>query len=562
MLTTLTIRNIALIAAEELNLSAGFHALTGETGAGKSLLLDALGLALGARAESGLVRHGEASADVTAHVVPAHTPALQQVLEEHGLAREEGGLTLRRHIKREGPSKAWVNGTPVPVAVLAELAEHVVDVQAQHAHHALLQPTQQRDMADALAGLMPLRSQTAHAHTEWQRAHQQAEEAAARLHQAQAEAETVARWRAELDELAYQEGEEITLAAQRTRLQHFTQLHASMVQADEALSNPTSGSVATLRAAARAVAQAAKIDETLAPLATQLESARNEVEDAAHTTARALGGLESEGRLEQIDDRLHALKAAARKHLCTITELGAKQAEYAAHSSQQGAREEAAHSAAQAAMAARQAFMACCTQLTQARQQAATTWGPVLTHAVRALHLPHAELSLALHPLPAGQEGPHGAEMVEIMFAANTGHPAQGLGKVASGGELSRVLLALKSVLYQGLPAQTVVLDEIDTGLSGAAASAVGQAMARLAEKHQVLAITHHPQVAACAGHHWRITKATQGGSTHTAVVALQGPARLEELARLLSGNAITPQARAAAQALLAESQPHAEAAA
>lgn len=550
MLTHLAISNIALISRLAVDFAAGFTALTGETGAGKSLLMDALGLALGTRADPALIRHGEATAEVTATFAPNLSPALAAALEEQGLALEDGQLTLRRQLKREGAaSKAWVNGTPVAASVLAGLAACLVDIHAQHGQQALLVPARQRDTFDALAGLQPQRAAVAQTHAAWQAALAHQQTLAAQCAQAHAEAGELTRQREHLTELNYQPGEEETLANQRQKLLNFTQLQQMLTAADDALS--TEGATLTsLRAATRHLAAAAQFDAALQPLATRLETNLTDLSDAAHDIARAAGGLEAEGNLETIDDRLHALKAAARRHRATVEQLPEILATLTAQTINLGSLEATLHEAEKAEAAAHAAFTAACAQLTAARLQAAATITPQLQAALKNLHLPHATLTVAQTPAPPSASG---AETIEFLLSANPGSPAQPIAKVASGGELSRLMLALKQVLYQGLPAQTVVFDEIDTGLSGAAAAAVGRAMAQIGEYHQVLAITHHPQVAAHAAHHATIAKQVAGGTTTTAITTLENEPRIEELARLLSGNAVTGAAREAAKSLLAE---------
>jgi DNA repair protein RecN (Recombination protein N) len=293
----------------------------------------------------------------------------------------------------------------------------------------------------------------------------------------------------------------------------------------------------------------------LAPLAAQLQEALTLAEDAAHSVARQAAVGEGEGNLEALDDRLHALKTAARRMGCSVPELATQQAELAAQVQENSGLTAAAAQAAQVAAAAQAQFQAACRALSQGRQTAAAALAPQLQQALRALLLPQAEVAVELTPLPPTHWGAQGAETVQIMLAANPGSPVQPIQKVASGGELARLLLALKQVFYAKLPPQVLVLDEVDTGLSGAAASAVGAALAALGRQHQVLAVTHHAQVAAHAGTHGKLTKQVQAGATTTQLQWLQGPARLEELARLLAGENITPEARAAAQALLAEAR-------
>lgn len=556
MLTHLAIRNVALIDALALDFATGFTALTGETGAGKSLLLDALGLTLGERADAGLIRHGQTVAEVSATFRPSPTEALNTLLEEQGLTLEDSTLTLRRQLKKEegtASSKAWVNGTPVPAGVLAQLAAHLVDIHAQHGTQKLLSPSTQRDVLDALGNLQPQRAQTQQTFAAWQSARNACNAAAESLHHAQQNAALLTAWREELEQLAYQEGEEEALAQQRTRLQNSAQLQQLLTVTEDALT-AESGTLASLRTATRNLAQAARLNPQLQPLATRLESAQAELEDAAYELAR--NSLEDSGpqSLEEIDDRLHALRAAARKHQVEVAQLPEVLSNLTQQTSNLVQLEEQLATLAQAEQTARSTFAAACQTLTQARSQMAQQKGPQLNAALKDLHLPHAELSITLTPLPEENWNAAGAENVELLLAANPGSPAQPIGKVASGGELSRLMLAVKRVVYQGLAPQVVVFDEIDAGLSGRAATSVGVAMAGLGTRHQVLTITHHAQVAAQAGQHGQIAKQVEDGQTRTAVLLLNDEHRLEELARLLSGAHITPQARAAAQALREES--------
>jgi DNA repair protein RecN (Recombination protein N) len=554
MLLRLNVKNLALLAQLELVFPCGFAALTGETGAGKSLVLDALGLLLGARADASLIRHGEPLAEVIGVFRPSFTPDLANLLEEQGLNLEDHELNIRRQIKREGGGKAWANGVAVPLAWLASVGECLAEVQAQHSAPALLQPSHQRTVLDAAGSLATFTTATVQSFTAWQIAKVEAEAATAALTQAEALQETARENLALLERTAYTAGEEDQLAAQRTRLQFGAQLNGHLQAADDAL-NAERGAVQALRIASKQLQHAAKIDEALAPLAGQLQEALAVAEDAAHSVAKGAAAGEGEGNLEVLDDRLHALKTAARRVGCSVPELGTKQAELQALLADSSALATAANRTAKAAAEARAAFETACQALTQARRAAAATLVPQLQTALRALLLPHAEVAVDFTPLPPSSWNGQGAESVQILLAANPGSPAQPIQKVASGGELARLLLALKQVFYANLPPQVLVLDEVDTGLSGAAASAVGAAMAALGTRHQVLAVTHHAQVAVRAAAHGKLFKQVQNGATTTQLNWLQGPARLEELARLLAGENITNEARAAAQALLAEAQ-------
>ncbi len=580
MLTRLAITNLALIQSLDLTFSPGFTVLTGETGAGKSLLLDALGLALGDRADAGLIRHGETTCDITAEFTLPPAEALQTILESQGLEPQHPTpgtqhLSLRRQLKREdggkAASRAWVNGTPVPASVLAQLAEHLWDLHSQHATHQLFRPAAQQNLVDELAGLHPQREAMAKAYRHWQQLSRQTEEARHQLATLSAHAELTQEWLSELESLAYEPGEETTLQEQRRRAGSGQQLAQQLDTADQALSADR-GAVAALRAAAKALQQAEKLAEPdtqhpspVAALTTRAYELLGQLEDLSHDLARHSGAMAAEEpNVDAIDDRLHALRAAARKHRVDVTGLSdvleRLRSETTDVQTLSTRLEDLTSQLVQSETALAQSAQA----LGQARRAAFPPLEQTLTAALQDLHLPHARLVIQLTPQPSPTAT--GNESVELLFTANPGQPPQPLGKVASGGELSRAMLALKSVLFQALSPRTVVLDEVDTGLSGPTAAAIGRAMAKLARQHQVLAITHHPQVAAAAQAHLCISKRQNEPSlrlsepgmrpesaTVTTVESLSASARQEELARLLAGAAVTPEARAAAAALLNE---------
>lgn len=553
MLLALTVQNLALLKRLETDLATGFTALTGETGAGKSLLLDALGLLLGARTDATLVRHGEPQAEVAGRFKPAPSAALTAWLEDNGLMLEEGELLVRRQIKREGGSKVWGNGTPITGAALAELGPCLGEIQGQHSAPDLLQPARQREVFDTATQLTAEVETVAQTYRTWQAAEATLQQATSQREAAERAAETTQHQLKLLDDLAYQTGEEITLSAQRAKASHGGAIRAAIQAADDALSAEKGALVAT-RVALKALKSATQYDETLQPLAEQLAAHLTGLEDISHNLARQMGE-ELELSLEHIDDRLHALKSVARTLGCSIEELPTQHE--ALQHAQQNLKplQDAERAAALALTHAINAFHAACRMLTEARKAGATKLIPALTEALRKLLLPHAVVDIRLTPLPENQWGAKGSETLEILLASNPGSPLQPIQKVASGGELARLLLAIKQVLYATLPPQLLVLDEVDTGLSGAAASAVGAAMASLGARHQVLAVTHHAQVAAQATQHGTLRKHVEGGTTTTELVWLDARTRETELARLLAGSTLTPEAHAAAQALLREAK-------
>lgn len=558
MLTRLSIRNIALIQAVEVECAGGFTALTGETGAGKSMLLDALSLALGARTDGSLIRAGETVAEASAGFTMVEIPpALQTLLDEQGIEAEtENGTAhflLRRQLKtgENGgvSSKAWLNGTPVTLATLAAAGAELLDLHAQHATSALQNPAAQRRLIDDLGTPPKVLEAAKTAYATWKAASTALENFETDLAKASAQAELHTLWLNDLTALAYTPGEEETLESQRNRSKHAVQLAQQLNTATHALDDAAMGALAQ---AARALQSAAGLDETLLPLAERLQALHTEAADISYDLSRHQAADESERSLEEIENRLHAIKGAARRHGVAMAELPAVLANLQTLTGNAENAEARRAELKAAETAAGKALAAACTALTAAREATIKRITPQLSAMLKSLHMPNAQVQVALNPT---QPGPHGAENLQILLSANPGQPLQGIEKIASGGELSRLMLALKTVLYQGLSPRTVVLDESDTGLGGAAASSIGAALATLAQHHQVITITHHPQVAAYAGQHVRIAKTQEAGTTQTSLTVLDDTGRETELARMLSGATLTDAARSAAKALLAEAQ-------
>jgi DNA repair protein RecN (Recombination protein N) len=558
MLTRLTITNFGLIETVDLQPQPGFTALTGETGAGKSMLMDALDVALGGRVEAGYLRAGTPTAEVLAEFTATLTPALAAILEDNGIEPTET-LTLRRQLKAENgkaTSRAWLNGIPVSAATLAQAGECLVDIHGQHGTYALMGAPAQRAVVDALAGNAKALAETQITYAALQTAQRELEQAQATAKRLAEETDLRTAWLEELAKLGYEPGEEESLLAQKKKLAHAAQIAQHLAHADGALSDEK-GAVEALRQASRALGQAAQVDDTLQPLAERLANLLEDARDIAHSIASS-ANESGVGNAEAIDDRLHELKACARKHRVEVAALPDVQARLEAEQAASTKADQNLAELERTAKAARQQFESACATLTKGRQKVLPSLHKHIHQHLAALLMPNAKVDVRLEPLPPEQWNGEGAERVEFWLAANPGQPMQPLAKAASGGELSRLMLALKSVFAATQAPMLMVLDEIDTGLSGAAASAVGAAMAALSANHQVVSITHHAQVAAKAAHHWKVSKSTAKGQTVTHVEALAGQHREDELARLLSGERLTDAARAAALALLNEGAQHA----
>ena len=545
MLQSLAIKNIVLIDALTLDFSAGLTALTGETGAGKSILLDALGLALGERSDAGLVRAGADSAGVTATFT---TPqSVRALLTDHGIDTADE-LVLRRTLAKDGKSKAFVNDTPVTVTLLKELATHLIEIEGQFGVHALLQRERHRQLLDSFGNhdVQPVRDAYTALHA--------ARTALAALEESRAAAEREQAWveasAKELRELAPHENEEDDLLARRHALQSREKILQHLQAAWGALASD-GGAEIQISGAQRALQRLADIlPESSATAMAALDRAATYIADAVRILETeqervAGGGMD----LEAVEDRLYKIRAAARKFQCTPAALPALAAEYEqklALVTDFGSQFKAAQQAVQAAL---QQYQKSAAALSAARQKTAKQFDAAVMAELPPLKLAAAQFITELTAL--SEPAADGIESVTFTAAMNPGSAPTPLHKTASGGELARMLLALKVVLANANPVPTLIFDEADTGLGGATASAVGERLTRLAGNIQVIVITHSPQVAAMAGSHFKISKLESKSATATRVVMLNVDERREEVARMLAGSTVTDAARAAADALL-----------
>ena len=551
MLTSLAIRDVVLIEALELDFGAGLGVLTGETGAGKSILLDALGLALGARADSGLVRQGAAQAVVTASFDTPHDGGpIASLLAENALEIDPGEpLIIRRIVKADGGSRGFVNDQPASAGLLRELAQYLVEVHGQHDDRGLLNPRGHRALLDAFgrchAGLV------VQAYRSWR----DAEDA---LAVARAEIDAAARDRdyldhavAELRQLAPEPGEEELLADRRRSMQRAEKVAEDMVALDDYLAG-SDGGLARLRQAARVLERIADAHPALGEALAALDRAINEGALAEDQLAAARAALMFDPRaLEEDEARLFDLRAMARKHRVQPDELAQLAEDMAARLATIEAGEEGLAQLDRRVTETRAAYEAAADALSTERHAAATRLDVAVAGELAPLKLDAARFRTMIETLPDEQWGPGGKDRVEFEIATNPGAPFAPLTKIASGGELSRFILALKVSLAEEGGAATMFFDEIDRGVGGAVASAIGERLARLADRTQLLVVTHSPQVAARGGQHYFIAKSSDGLVTRTGVIALDSAARREEIARMLSGATITDEARAQAERLL-----------
>jgi DNA repair protein RecN (Recombination protein N) len=565
MLIGLGIRDLVLIESLDLSFGPGLTALTGETGAGKSIILDALGLALGARGDQGLVRRGASQASATAIFAPGPDHAAWGCLDEKGLdyGRDED-LVLRRVVSADGRSRAFVNDQPTGVGVLRELGALLIEIHGQHQAVGLLDARTHRALLDTFGGCDRELSGSYEAWSAWRAARERLDVLRAAQSRAVDEAEELGQRLSELDRLAPRPGEEAALAEERAVLataeraladiaaareqlsddgvvNRLAQAHRALERANERLGR--AGLYETTRASSRVTAAAAAVERALSEA----------VEAASAIDAAAEAFTVEPERLERTEERLFALRATARKLGVGVDALPAKRIELAERLQAIETADETMSAAEAEASRGRTAYLAAAEALGASRRAAGDRLAKAMKTELTPLKLDKARFQVAIQPLPEERLGPAGADRVEFEISTVPGAPFAGLGSVASGGELARLALALKVALARrgSGPQPLLIFDEVDQGVGGAVADAVGQRLARLASQAQVVVITHSPQVAARASAHWRVSKAGQGERMRTAVEVLSDAAREEEIARMLSGASVTDAARAAARALM-----------
>lgn len=551
MLTRLSIRNIVLIEALDLDFTSGLGVLTGETGAGKSILLDALGLVLGNRADSALVRAGEDQASVTATFEFDRLPAaIRAILGEADLEIEPGEpLILKRRLKADGGSKAFVNDQPVGAALLRDLSGSLVELHGQHDDRGLVNPRGHRALLDRYAGVDAQLVEAAW--REWRAAEEALAMARSEVEQAAADRDLLLAHLAELTALEPQSGEEEELAVARTAMQKGEKL-ADDLAALERLWAGSDSALAALRSAARRLDRIAGEHPLLGEALAALDRAVIEAGEAEDRLARAAEALAHDPlALDRIETRLFELRAAARKHQCQVDDLPQRMRAMREMLEAIEGGEAGLAGLANAAHLAGLEYQARAEALSIARVEAAARLDLAVAQELAPLRLDAARFRTSVLRLPEDRWGAAGVDAVEFLISTNPGADFAPLAKIASGGELSRFILALKVALAEQGGAASVIFDEIDRGVGGAVASAIGERLARLAEGGQLLAVTHSPQVAARGGTHYVIAKTSQGTVTRTSVHLLDAGGRQEEIARMLSGAEITAEARAQADRLL-----------
>lgn len=551
MLTHLSVRNVVLIDRLDLDFGPGLTVLTGETGAGKSILLDALSLALGMRADSGLVRSGQKEAAVTAAFTFPPTHPIADILAEHGYDFD-GDLIVRRTLSSDGRSRAFINDMPVSVAFLRELGDRIVEIHGQFASHRLLNPATHLDTLDAYGRLTTLKDSVRHAYELWHFHRLERDRAEQELLLAQKEEVFLRESVQDLDRLNPEPDEEERLVARRTALMNAEKILTALGTTVGLLSDEESGAVSVLN---RALAELEHADTwsggSLTDSTARLSEALSLIEDVRSSVEQAGERFGDIAELPAIDDRLFALRDMARKHQVSIAELASLRDRLSDQLHRLECGAEALAELKQREATARQEYIDRATELSHARRQAANRLDASLAQELPALKLGKATFQTDLKSLDEADWSETGRDSALFLVSTNAGTPPAPIHKVVSGGELARFMLALKVNLATAMESETLVFDEVDTGIGGATASAVGARLKKLAQTCQVLTVTHSPQVAAYGDTHLTVQKAETAGTVTTTVTSLDPDSRLQEVARMLSGETITSTAHTMARELL-----------
>ena len=550
MLSHLAIRDFVIVDRLELDFGAGFGVLTGETGAGKSILIDALSLTLGARSDASVVRSGAERADITAEFDVPPGDVVAAWLAEQALDADEGTLILRRVVDAGGRSKAWINGTAVSLAQLRTLGQWLADIHGQHAHHALVRPETQRALLDAHAGAAALAVEVAAYYRNWQ-ALVALREAAERDDVSAARERELLGWQiGEFDELGLQPNEWAELNAEHGRLAHAADLVNGTEDVVSQLGEADGAVTTALGQSRNRLSGMVSIDPTLSDVVELVDAALIQVDEALHALGRYRERLELDPkRLDEVECRIGAVMDLSRKYHVAPEELPALATQWRARLETLEASSNPERLAADET-AAREAYETAALELGRLRQQAALALSARITEAMQTLAMAGGKFEVALDVCPPSA---HGLESIEFQVAANKGQVPGALSKVASGGELSRIGLVIQVMTSTASATPTLIFDEVDVGIGGRVAEIVGRLLKRLGQDHQVMCVTHLPQVAACADWQWQIAKATREGQTLSTVVQLDDAGRVEEIARMLGGVKITDTTRKHAAEMLGE---------
>ncbi|QWD90506.1 DNA repair protein RecN [Polynucleobacter sp. MWH-Braz-FAM2G] len=553
MLQTISLRDFVIVDQLELDFSSGFTVLTGETGAGKSILLDALGLVLGERADSSQIREGSNRAEISAlfRIDPEQVKSFNHWLDEQGFPLEDEGrsLLLKRTVESNGRSRAFINGSVATLTQLCEAGDQLVDIHGQHAHQLLLKGGAQRELLDRHAGLIPLA-------TEVSQSFKIVAESRRRLEQAENAGQDIERERErlewqleELTELSPQEGEWTSIQSEHAKLANGAKLIEGCQEAINTLSDADNSLASSLTKVCSSIDSLVAHDSGLSDISQALESANIQLDEAIHGLNRYLQKLDLDpARLAQVEERMQVLHSTARKYRTEpdelpklLTETSERLDALTASQNIDALREKVKQEEA--------AYLKLAKQLSQKRAQASSNLSKLVTEAMQDLSMAGGRLEITLVPLSEG--GSHGLEQIEFLVAGHAGSTPRPLAKVASGGELARISLAISVITSKASFMPTLIFDEVDAGIGGAVAETVGKLLHQLGQSHQILCVTHLPQVAAQGNHHFKVSKSQSGEKTVSQVQILGRAERVEEVARMLGGATITDTTRRHARELL-----------
>ncbi len=547
MLRTLSIRDFVIVDAVELELASGFSVFTGETGAGKSILIDALALALGSRGDASMVREGAAKADISAEFIVDGT--VQAWLESNEFQSEDGSVLLRRVIDNAGRSKAFINGITATATQLRDLGEMLVDIHGQHAHQSLLKADAQRTLLDTQAGLQDDAKAVASAYKAWRATARQREEFETNARNVLLERERLEWQVGELEKLAMKPGEWNEISNEHSRLSHAASLIDGAQEALSAISESDDPILSRLSSLTQKLGKLADIDEALKPVMETLEPARIQLQETVYALNDYLGRLELDPeRLREVEARLDIIHATARKFRVEPEDLP-QELEVLSAQLQQLADASDLDALREQEEKLKSAYMDAARKLSKNRAKAAKALSEAVTAAMQDLSMAGGRFEVALNEC---EPAACGLEQVEFLVAGHTGTMPRPLAKVASGGELARISLAISVIASSATATPTLIFDEVDSGIGGGVAEVVGRLLKRLGQDRQVLCVTHLPQVASQANQHFQVSKRDEAGKTVSHIAMLDAKLRVEEIARMLGGLEITATTRKHARELLA----------
>lgn len=552
MLAQLTISNFAIVRELEIDFHAGMTAITGETGAGKSIAIDALGLCLGNRADGSMVRLGASRADICARFTLADTPSAKHWLAENQL--DEGlDCLLRRTISNDGRSRGFINGTPVPLSQLRELGQHLIQIHGQHAHQLLLKPEHQKALLDAYSDQPLLLSEMCKAYQNWHQSCRQLAQYQQQMSERESRRQLLQYQLKELNEFAPQAGEYEQIDEEYKRLANSGQLLSLSQNALYLLADGEEQNIVSLLYSARnQLTELAELDSKMNDLIVMLDDASIQVSEASDELRHYSERLDMDpNRLFELEQRLSRQMNLARKHHVSAEDLPELHRQLLEEQQELDDQETNQAELSEAVQRHYQQAVAVAEQLHEKRQYFADELTHLITQSMQALSMPHGKFKIQVQFEPE-HLNMEGADRLEFQVTTNPGQPLQALAKVASGGELSRIALAIQVITAQKMETPALIFDEVDVGISGPTAAIVGRLLRQLGESTQVMCVTHLPQVAGCGHQHYFVSKETDGEVTETQMNRLDKKARLQELARLLGGSEVTRNTLANAKELLA----------